>query len=78
MIDRQLICCACFAILQIRLCTPTLAQSQQGIVRVFMEIELGDIEVEVDVARAPITASNFLKYVDGKCYDGGLFHLGEL
>jgi peptidyl-prolyl cis-trans isomerase A (cyclophilin A) len=35
------------------------------------ETELGAITMEIDVARAPITAQNFLKYVDGKFYDGG-------
>jgi peptidyl-prolyl cis-trans isomerase A (cyclophilin A) len=30
--------------------------------------------MEVDVARAPISAANFLKYVDGKFYDGGQVH----
>jgi peptidyl-prolyl cis-trans isomerase A (cyclophilin A) len=28
--------------------------------------------MEVDVAHAPVTAANFLKYVDGKFYDGGI------
>ena len=35
--------------------------------------ELGEIEIEVDTVRAPITASNFLRYVDGGFYDGGRF-----
>ena len=35
---------------------------------------LGDIEVELDPAKAPKTAANFLRYVDGKFYDGGRFH----
>ena len=39
-----------------------------------MVTELGDIEIEVDVARAPISAANFLKYVDAGKYDGGRFH----
>jgi len=43
-------------------------------VRVVLETGLGDIEVEVDLARAPITAANFLRYVDAGLYDGGLFH----
>ena len=30
--------------------------------------------MEVDLARAPITAANFLKYVDGKFYDGGMIN----
>jgi peptidyl-prolyl cis-trans isomerase A (cyclophilin A) len=40
-------------------------------VLVVFETELGNITMQVDVAHAPITAENFLKYVDGKFYDGG-------
>jgi peptidyl-prolyl cis-trans isomerase A (cyclophilin A) len=36
--------------------------------------ELGDIVLEVDTKRAPDTAANFLRYVDGGHYDGGTFH----
>jgi len=43
-------------------------------VRVRVQTELGDIVVEVDQARAPVTASNFLKYVDAGHYDGGTWH----
>ena len=39
---------------------------------VIFETELGAIRMEIDVARAPGTAANFLKYVDGGFYDGGL------
>jgi peptidyl-prolyl cis-trans isomerase A (cyclophilin A) len=42
--------------------------------RVIVETELGEIEIEVDTVRAPITSANFLKYVDGGMYDGGRFH----
>lgn len=38
---------------------------------VVFETELGNIVMDVDVARAPISAENFLKYVDGKYFDGG-------
>lgn len=41
-------------------------------VTVIFETELGNIIMEIDVAKAPITAENFLKYVDGKFYDGGV------
>ena len=41
---------------------------------VVFETELGAITMEVDVAKAPITAENFLKYVDGKFYDGGVIN----
>ncbi len=44
----------------------------QAPVTVVLETELGNIVLEVDVAHAPITATNFLKYVDGKFFDGGM------
>jgi imidazolonepropionase-like amidohydrolase/cyclophilin family peptidyl-prolyl cis-trans isomerase len=42
--------------------------------RVIITTELGEIEVELDAARAPATVANFLKYVDGGFYNGGAFH----
>ena len=42
--------------------------------RVRVQTELGDIVVEVDAAKAPVTAANFLRYVDGGHYDGGTWH----
>jgi peptidyl-prolyl cis-trans isomerase A (cyclophilin A) len=45
-------------------------QPEQNPVVVF-ETEKGAIEMEIDAVRAPMTAANFLKYVDGKFYDGG-------
>jgi peptidyl-prolyl cis-trans isomerase A (cyclophilin A) len=46
----------------------------QPLPRVVIETEAGEIEIEVDTVRAPNTAANFLKYVDGAFYDGGRFH----
>src|SRR6185369_11339024 len=43
-------------------------------VLVVFETELGAITMEIDVAHAPVTAANFLKYVDGKFYDGGVIN----
>ncbi len=43
-------------------------------VRVLIETDAGDIEVELDSAKAPKTVANFLKYVEGKFYDGGRVH----
>jgi peptidyl-prolyl cis-trans isomerase A (cyclophilin A) len=43
-------------------------------VMVLIETELGEIEVSIDVERAPVTAGNFLRYVDGGFYDGGRWH----
>jgi peptidyl-prolyl cis-trans isomerase A (cyclophilin A) len=44
------------------------------VVRVVIETEKGDIGVELDAAKAPVTVANFLRYVDGQFYDGGRFH----
>jgi len=46
----------------------------EGEVLVRIETGLGSIDIAVDTKHAPITAANFLKYVDGKFYDGGRFH----
>jgi peptidyl-prolyl cis-trans isomerase A (cyclophilin A) len=43
-------------------------------VRVLIETELGNIEAEIEVERAPVTAGNFLRYVDADFYDGGIWH----
>jgi peptidyl-prolyl cis-trans isomerase A (cyclophilin A) len=56
------------------LCASLTAQNERGLVRVVIETEMGEIEVEIDTSRAPITAANFLKYVDAGHYDGGRFH----
>jgi peptidyl-prolyl cis-trans isomerase A (cyclophilin A) len=41
---------------------------------VVIETGLGTIEAEIDTVHAPITAANFLKYVDEGRYNGGQFH----
>lgn len=51
-----------------------LALGGPSLPRVLIQTELGDIEVQVDTARAPVTAANFLKYVDSGFYTGGRFH----
>lgn len=42
--------------------------------RVLIRTEAGDIVVEIDAARAPVTSANFLRYVDAGLYDGSIFH----
>ena len=42
--------------------------------RVVIQTGLGSMEVEVDTVRAPMTAGNFLSYVDHGAYRGGRFH----
>src|SRR5438477_5411481 len=43
-------------------------------IRVLVQTDKGDLELDLDAAKAPITTANFLRYVDGKFYDGGRFH----
>jgi peptidyl-prolyl cis-trans isomerase A (cyclophilin A) len=43
-------------------------------VGLLIQTDVGDIEIELDARKAPNTVANFLKYVDGKFYDGGRFH----
>ncbi len=42
--------------------------------RVIITTSKGDITVELNPAKAPITVKNFLAYVDKKSYDGTIFH----
>jgi peptidyl-prolyl cis-trans isomerase A (cyclophilin A) len=51
-----------------------LVSTQSKSVRVRVQTELGDIVLEVDPVKAPITTANFLKYVDAGHYDGGTWH----
>jgi peptidyl-prolyl cis-trans isomerase A (cyclophilin A) len=46
----------------------------QALPRVVIQTDLGDIEVEIDSIHAPITAANFLRYVDLGFYRFGRFH----
>jgi peptidyl-prolyl cis-trans isomerase A (cyclophilin A) len=45
-----------------------------GEVAVTIDTALGKIVLAVDASHAPVTAANFLKYVDGRFYEGGRFH----
>jgi peptidyl-prolyl cis-trans isomerase A (cyclophilin A) len=49
---------------------PVSSQPRANAIVVF-ETGTGNIEIEVDAAHAPLSAANFLKYVDGGFYDGG-------
>jgi peptidyl-prolyl cis-trans isomerase A (cyclophilin A) len=50
------------------------AEEKPAPVHVLIQTERGDIEVELNASKAPVTVENFLRYVDGKYYDGGRFH----
>ena len=60
------------------LAAPALAQEIQTppppLPRVQMETTAGRIVIEVEAEKAPITAANFLKYVDERRFDGATFY----
>lgn len=53
---------------------PVTAVNPQGLVRVALTTSLGVIVLELDTKHAPITANNFLRYVDQKRLDGTGFY----
>jgi peptidyl-prolyl cis-trans isomerase A (cyclophilin A) len=42
--------------------------------RVLVHTSMGDLTLELDDQKAPISTKNFLDYVDAKFYDGTIFH----
>jgi peptidyl-prolyl cis-trans isomerase A (cyclophilin A) len=52
--------------------TPPAPQAKPVVV--VLETELGNITIEIDTVHAPITAANFLKYIDDGFYNDGEFH----
>ena len=56
------------------LVSPLSAHAQSAKPRVAIETALGVIVVELEDKKAPITAANFLRYVDKKKFDGGSFY----
>ena len=58
----------CIAVVAV--CVSTQGQRVADPVVVF-ETDRGRIEIEVNARQAPLSAANFLKYVDGGFYDGG-------
>lgn len=73
MLKRLLLC------LMIAFAAPALAQTPPAatpapLPRVALETSKGRIVLELDTAHAPITARNFLRYVDNRRYDGMQFY----
>ncbi|MBC7894439.1 MAG: peptidylprolyl isomerase [Cytophagaceae bacterium] len=51
---------------------PSLAA--QGLPHIVFKTERGEIEMEIDTVRAPISGNNFLRYVDGGFFTNGSFY----
>lgn len=64
----------CLAVFAAATLTAEQSELQPGEVLVRIETPLGAIDLAIDTKRAPVTAANFLKYIDAGFYDGGRFH----
>ena len=53
---------------------PAVVTPAPATVKVILKTSLGDIVLAVETGRAPITAANFLRYVDQKRLDGSDFY----
>jgi peptidyl-prolyl cis-trans isomerase A (cyclophilin A) len=49
-------------------------RARAGLVPIRIETTVGVITADLDSAHAPISVTNFLRYVDSLAYDGGVFH----
>jgi cyclophilin family peptidyl-prolyl cis-trans isomerase len=50
------------------------SESKSIVTKVRISTSKGDIVVELDKEKAPVTCDNFLRYVQDKFYDGTIFH----
>ncbi|MEP7002704.1 MAG: peptidylprolyl isomerase, partial [bacterium] len=64
-----------FVVLTILALANRAANAQAGAKPIPIRIvtQMGEIDAELDSARAPVTVSNFLRYVDGHLFDSGTF-----
>ncbi len=59
---------------QIAISMQTAVPKESKSVRLIMDTNKGKITLELYPDKAPLTVSNMLAYVDGKFYDGTIFH----
>jgi cyclophilin family peptidyl-prolyl cis-trans isomerase len=68
--NRTIALATLFAVL-VSACSAPAADKNPVVV---IDTNMGQIKIELDAAKAPNTVKNFLAYVDGKFYDGTIFH----
>ncbi len=54
--------------------TSTNSEETVDAVYAYMTTSMGDILLELDRGKAPISVENFMKYAEDKAYDGTIFH----
>ncbi len=72
--SRQRVLLAALTVIGTAFIARDATAQERGKIRVLLETELGEIELELDGDSAPQTTANFLRYVDAERYDGGRFH----
>jgi len=65
---------ACFAVVCVLLAAVWTEAKEGDNPVVLMKTSMGDVKIELDKGKAPVTVENFLVYVNDKFYDGTIFH----
>jgi len=68
---RMTCCCTLIAMM---LVSGLYAQPVKRKVKIIIKTELGDIHAKIDLKRAPVTSSNFLRYIDAGLFDSACFY----
>jgi len=63
-----------FGVLSVLVAATSTYAAEGGNPVVIMKTSMGDIKIELDKAKAPVTVENFLGYVNDKFYDGTIYH----
>jgi len=63
-----------FGVLSVLVAATSAYAAEGGNPVVIMKTSMGDIKIELDKAKAPVTVENFLGYVNDKFYDGTIYH----
>ncbi len=65
---------AVLGLLSLCVARPAAAQPADASIPIRITTSLGTIEATLDSAHAPVTVTNFLRYIDGGFFRGGRFH----
>lgn len=64
----------CNSLIAMMLVSGLYAQPVERKEKIIIKTELGDIHATIDIKRAPVTSSNFLRYIDARLFDSACFY----